>query len=80
MPRVSLPYEPASERKHGEWHTNFIGSCSAGTIWSRTKLVTGTSAVGIRYRSRPSILNRSSLNLAKLVTPSADSDETMYGT
>ena len=32
----------------GEWQTNLSGSDSSGTISSRTMLVTGTSAVGIR--------------------------------
>src|SRR4026207_1140376 len=71
MPRVSLPAEPASERKHGEGHADFRGSDSSGTISSRTKFVTEYSEVGIRYRSRSSSLKRSSLNLARLVTPSA---------
>jgi hypothetical protein len=48
MPRVSLPADPASERKHGVCATIFSGSVSASRIWSRTRLVTGTSAVGIR--------------------------------
>ncbi|MNC95358.1 hypothetical protein D3C83_124570 [compost metagenome] len=48
MPRVSLPAEPASERKHGEWQTYFSGSASPGTMLSRTKFVTEYSAVGMR--------------------------------
>jgi len=28
MPRVSLPAEPASERKQGEWQAYFIGNRS----------------------------------------------------
>ena len=51
MPRVSLPYEPASERKHGVCATNFSGSVAASRIDSRTRFVTGTSAVGIRNSS-----------------------------
>ena len=41
-----LAAEPASERKHGEWQTNLSGSCSSGTISSRTKFVTGTRRSG----------------------------------
>ncbi len=48
MPRVSFPDAPASERKQGVCATYFIGKASAATIWSRTRLVTGTSAVGIK--------------------------------
>ena len=49
--RVLAVAEPASERKHGEWQTNFSGSFFERQISSRTKLVTGYSAVGMRYRS-----------------------------
>ena len=51
MPRVSLPAAPASERKHGVCATNFSGSASAARICSRTRLVTGTSAVGIEVEA-----------------------------
>src|SRR5678809_859699 len=68
----------ASEIKQGEWQTNLSWSLSSSTISSRTKLVTGYSAVGMRYRSRPSILKRSPLNFARLETPSAHSALTMY--
>ena len=39
---------PASERKHGVCVTSFIGSCFGSTMLSRTRLVAGTSPVGIR--------------------------------
>ena len=47
------------------------------SIESRTKLVTEYSEVGMRYRSRPSILKRSSRNLASEDGPSAHSAVTM---
>jgi len=54
------------ERKHGVWATNLSGRLSSGTISSRTMLVTGTSAVGIRYSFSVSLFwtaNRSASNL-----------------
>ena len=47
MPRVSRPAEPASARKHGVSAVKRSGSSSSERICSRTRLVSGTSAVGI---------------------------------
>ena len=38
----------SSDRKQGECATYFNGRSSGSRIWSRTRFVTGTSAVGIR--------------------------------
>ena len=63
MPRVSLPAAPASDRKHGVCATYFMGKAAASMIWSRTRLVTGTSAVGIRKKpGSPRTANRSCSN------------------
>ena len=51
MPRVSLPAAPASARKHGVSAVNRIGSSASSTIDSRTRLVSGTSAVGMSQKS-----------------------------
>ena len=50
MPRVSRPAEPASERKHGVSAVKRSGSLSCAVISSRTRLVSGTSAVGMSQR------------------------------
>ena len=47
MPRVSLPAAPASARKHGVPAVTRIGSFASSVISSRTRLVSGTSAVGM---------------------------------
>ena len=47
-PRVCLPKEPASRRKHGVYAVSLIGSATS-IISSRYKLVSGTSAVGTGY-------------------------------
>ena len=46
MPRVSLPAAPASRRQHGVYAAYRTGSWSASRISSRSRFVTGTSAVG----------------------------------
>ncbi len=51
MPRVSWPAEPASERKHGVSAVKRSGSSSSSRICSRTRLVSGTSAVGMSQKS-----------------------------
>ncbi len=68
MPRVSRPAAPASLRKHSLSAVTRIGNCASGTIWSITRLVSGTSLVGISQR--PSVVrNRSSANLGSLSVP-----------
>ena len=47
MPRVSRPAEPASARKHGVRAVKRRGSSSSRRMLSRTRLVRGTSAVGM---------------------------------
>ena len=51
MPRVSLPAAPASARKHGVQAVRRSGSLASSTMDSRTRLVSGTSAVGMSQRS-----------------------------
>ena len=51
MPRVSLPAAPASARKHGVQAVSRIGSAASSTMDSRTRLVSGTSAVGMSQKS-----------------------------
>ena len=48
MPRVSRPALPASERKQGDSAVKRSGSAASAMMSSRTRLVSGTSAVGIR--------------------------------
>ena len=68
MPRVSRPADPASLRKHSDSAVTRIGRRSAGTISSMTRLLSGTSAVGISQR--PSVVrNRSSANFGSLSVP-----------
>ncbi|MCL4851957.1 MAG: DUF4331 family protein [Bryobacteraceae bacterium] len=58
-----------------------MGNCAASTISSATRLVTGTSAVGIRYSSRsPRNLNRSSSNFGNWPVPRNACGPTRYGT
>ncbi|GJE43538.1 hypothetical protein AEGHOMDF_2717 [Methylobacterium soli] len=47
MPRVSRPAAPASARKQGVSAVKRRGNSSSARIASRTRLVSGTSAVGI---------------------------------
>ena len=68
-PLVSLPAEPASDLKHGVYAQYFIGNWSAVNISSLCILVTGTSAVGIKKYSIPSILNMSSSNFGNCPVP-----------
>ncbi|MNL69234.1 hypothetical protein D3C87_1940620 [compost metagenome] len=54
MPRVSRPADPASERKQEVSAVKRKGSSSSARMDSRTRLVRGTSAVGISAnRSKP---------------------------
>ena len=81
MPRVSWPYEPASERKHGVCAVNRSGSVSVSTIVSRTKFVSETSAVGIsRSLFSPSSANRSAANFGSWPVPNSVASLTRYGT
>ena len=50
MPAVSLPAEPASERKHWVWAVIRIGSAPSSRIWPATRLVSVTSEVGISHQ------------------------------
>ena len=85
MPRVSRPYEPASERKHGECAVSLTGSASASRMLSRTVFVSEISEVEIRYcvtvfSSPPfSTRNMSSANFGNWPVPYRISGFTMYG-
>ena len=50
MPAVSLPAEPASERKHWVCAVIRIGSSASSRIWPATRLVSVTSEVGISHQ------------------------------
>jgi hypothetical protein len=50
MPRVSRPAAPASARKHGVSAVSRIGNSFSSTMDSRTRFVSGTSAVGMSQR------------------------------
>ena len=52
MPRVSRPAAPASARKHGVSAVMRNGSSFSSRMDSRTRLVSGTSAVGMSQNSR----------------------------
>jgi hypothetical protein len=71
MPRVSRPYDPASARKHGVWAVTASGNSAASMVSPANRLVSGTSAVGIRNISRPAtaVRNRSSSNFGSWPVP-----------
>ena len=68
MPRVSRPAEPASLRKHSDSAVTRSGSDFSATISSRTRLVSGTSAVGISQRLSV-VRNESSVNFGNWPVP-----------
>ena len=72
-PRVSLPYEPASERKQGVCATRRNGSSVGSKMRSAARFVSGTSAVGIRNSSLSAgsraSLNRSCSNFGSCPVP-----------
>ena len=79
IPRVSRPADPASLRKHSDRAVTRIGKLASGTISSITRLVSGTSAVGISHR--PSVVrNKSSANFGSLSVPYAAASLTSSGT
>ena len=72
-PRTSCPYDPASLRKQGVYAVYEIGRSRPSRISPRCRFVSGTSAVGTRYRSQsPAILNRSASNFGRLPVPVSD--------
>ncbi len=76
---MSRPADPASLRKHSLNAVTRIGSAASATTWSITRLVSGTSAVGISHR--PSVVrNRSSANFGSLSVPYAAASFTSSGT
>ena len=88
MPRVSRPALPASLRKQGVCAVSRMGSCDSASTSSRTKLVSDTSLVGIRYSaccssdaspSWPPLLtaNRSASNLGSWPVPRSVASLTM---
>ncbi len=78
MPRVSRPEAPASDRKQWVSAVSRRGSSSVGVIWSRTRLVSETSAVGISQRPS-SVWKRSSANLGSWPVPNTASSRTSRG-
>ena len=75
MPRVSLPAAPASERKQGVQAVKRSGSASSSRISPATRLVSGTSAVGISQWPLV-VRNRSSANLGSWPVPNSASSRT----
>ena len=68
MPRVSLPADPASERKQGVKAVKRSGSSFSSSTMSFTRLVSETSAVGISQKPL-SVRNMSSANFGSWPTP-----------
>ena len=78
MPRVSLPAAPASARKHSVPAVKRSGSFASSTMLSRTRLVIGTSAVGISQKPSPAA-NWSSRNFGNCAVPNIASSRTSTG-
>ena len=68
MPLVSLPAAPASERKHGVQAVKRSGRSFSSSSASFTRLVSGTSAVGISQKPL-SVWNMSSAKRGSWPTP-----------
>ena len=68
-PLVSLPAEPDSLLKHGVYAVIYFGKSSSDKISPEYIFVTGTSAVGIKYKSSSTHLYISSLNFGNWPVP-----------
>ena len=80
MPRLMRPALPASRRKQGVYAAILMGSSLSCKMVSRYRLVTGTSAVGIRNICWSSVPYMSSSNLGSCPVPSMHSRLTTKGT
>ena len=81
MPRVSLPAAPASERKHSVHAVKRKGNTVSSRISPATKLVSGTSAVGISQNPPVSsvVRNMSSACFGNWPVPNTTSSRTNKG-